>query len=168
MLVRDADSAAAEIEAVCDLWNRADAAQTGSTCSDDEARQFVDGMHEAAAKPGARLLVGLMGGELIATIYGIPLRTDATKAQVAMLAVEAARWGAGIGSEMLAALTRTLAGSGCRNLRMNVEPANARARALYERHGWRHCGETEQVDDSAPPELIYRIDLAESSLHIVH
>jgi RimJ/RimL family protein N-acetyltransferase len=163
LVVRDANSAA-EVEAACDLWSRAEAAETGTTCSDEQLRQFIDEMRDAAAKPGARLFVGLMDDELVATIYGIPLRTDATKAQVAMLAVEPARWGAGIGSEMLTALIGALDGAGCRHLRMNVEPANARARALYERHGWRQCGETEQVDDSDAPELIYRIDLTKADI----
>jgi ribosomal protein S18 acetylase RimI-like enzyme len=129
-------------------------------CSDEEVRRFAEGMRAATAKSGARLLIGLVNDDLIGTIYGIPLRRDPTNAQVAMLAVEPTHWGEGIGSDMLDALTRELEQAGCRRLRMNVDATNTRARILYERHGWRHHGETEQVDDADAPELVYRTDLA--------
>lgn len=156
LLVRDAD--AAEITAACDLWSRAEAAETGAVCSGENSQQFIQEMRTAVAKPGARLLVGLTDDELVGTIYGVPLRTDTTTAQVAMLAVEPKRWGNGIGSQMLQALTAALEAEGCRHLRMNVTSGNTRARTLYERHGWQHLGETEQVDEGNVPELIYRVD----------
>lgn len=154
--VRDAD--AAEITAACDLWSRAETVETGAVCCGEDAHQLIQEMRIAVAKPGARLLVGMADEELVGTIYGVPLRTDTTAAQVAMLAVEPTRWGSGIGSRMLQALTVVLEEAGCRHLRMNVASANTRARTLYERHGWQHLGETEQVDDGGVPELIYRVD----------
>jgi RimJ/RimL family protein N-acetyltransferase len=158
LLVRDADPT--ELRAAFGLWTRAETARTGIEPTEAETREFVQSMRRAAAKPGARLLVGIADGELVAAIYGVPLRTDPTKAQVAMLSVEPALWGQGVGTEMLAALTSALREQGCRQLRMNVDPANERARALYERQGWGHSGETEQVDGTGLPELIYRVDLA--------
>ena len=95
-----------------------------------------------------------------AAVYGVPLRADPTKAQVAMLAVDPKLWGQGIGTQMLRALTERLSRQGCTRLRMNVAPENHRARALYERHRWRHLGEADQVADAGDPELIYRVDLA--------
>ncbi len=158
MVVRDAK--AAEVVVAASLWLRADAAQTGIAPSDADTAELAAGLSAAVAKPGARLLVGLVDDRVVATVYGVPLRARPTTAQVAMLAVEPTMWGSGLGTQMLAALTGVLEEQGCTALRMNVDPANERARALYERHGWQHRGETEKTDDAAVPELIYRIDLS--------
>lgn len=157
MVIREA--AAAELQAACALWLRAEAARTGSQPDPAAAGALVAEMATAVAKPGAHLLVGFLAKRLVAVIYGVPLRANPTKAQVAMLAVEPTEWGQGIGSQLLAALTDAMKTQGCVHLRMNVDPANHRARALYERHGWRHLGETEAVADQRDPELIYRVDL---------
>ena len=146
-----------EVPAACAVWHRADAARTGHEPSEEEAEIFARSMLEAADKPGARLLVGVTATGIMATIYGVPLRTDATKAQVALLGVEPSLWGQCLGGKMLDALTDMLAQQGCRHLRMNVHPDNVRARALYERRGWRHMGETERVGQVG--ELIYRTEL---------
>ena len=156
LIVRQAH--AAELETAGALWQRAEAARTGSP-EQPAASELVSALAAAAAKPGARLFVGIMDTQLVATVYAVPLRADPTRAQVAMLAVEPTRWGQGIGSQMLTAVTDALRQQGCARLRMNVDPANHRARALYERHGWTHMGETEKVPDADEPELIYRVDL---------
>jgi ribosomal protein S18 acetylase RimI-like enzyme len=158
LLVRDAD--AADVGAACAVWTRAESARTGRHPADGEISELVESMTAAVGKPGARLLLGIIDDQVVATIYGVPLRTNATKAQVAMLAVDPALWRNGVGTQMLLALTTALRTQGCRHLRMNVDPDNDAARALYERHGWRHTGETERVDTSDVPELIYRADLA--------
>lgn len=154
------EATAAEVAAACDLWNRAEAARTGRPTDPAEAREFADGMTSAVAKPGARLLVGVLDGQLVGAVYGVPLREDPTTAQVALLAVAPKLWGQGIGTQMLQALTDALRRQGCLHLRMNVDPTNRRARALYERNGWRHVGETEHAAGADEPELIYRVDLA--------
>ena len=155
--MRDAD--AAEVGTAAAALARAEAARTGRHPEDEEIREFVQSMAAAVSKPGARLLVGLVDGQIVATIVGVPLRADASKAQVAMLAVEPELWRTGIGTQMLLALTTALRAQGCRRLRLNVDPDNAPARALYERHGWQHTGETERVDTTDVPELIYRLEL---------
>jgi len=147
------------MEAAGALWQRAEAARTGKRPEPAAASEFVSELAAAAARPGARLFVGIMDTQLVATVYAVPLRADPTRAQVAMLAVEPTRWGQGIGSQLLTALHDALKKQGCVHLRMNVDPANQRARTLYERHGWTHMGETEQVPDADEPELIYRTDL---------
>ena len=152
----------AEVGAACAIWLRAEAARTGRRPTDDEVPELVDSMTAAIRKPGARLLVGLVGDRIIASIYAVPLRRDPSKAQVAMLGVEPRLWRTGVGTQMLLALTTAMRDQGCRHLRMNVDPDNAPARALYEKHGWRHTGETERVDTAVAPELIYRIVLAEA------
>lgn len=152
--VREAEGA--EIATAAELWQRADSARTGRAVTDDDARAFIESLREAAARPGATLLVGLHKGRLVATAYAVRLRNDPAAAQVAMLGVEPQLWGCGAGSRMLTELTARLADGGCERLRMNVVPDNDRARALYERHGWRHDGEVEQTADGEPPELIYR------------
>lgn len=158
LVVRDATPA--EFVTVSDLWHRAEQARTGVAVADDVVHRLSEDMHAAVTKPGAHLLVGVSDRLVVATIYGVPLRRKPATAQVAMLAVEPSRWGRGIGTQMLGALTGALRLGGCRQLRMNVDPANARARALYERQGWRHDGETEKVDTSDVPELVYRRRLA--------
>jgi ribosomal protein S18 acetylase RimI-like enzyme len=145
-----------ELTVACGVWFRAEAARTGVSPGAEEKRAFIDEMTVAFGKPGARLLVGTDDGEIIATIYGVPLHDDPSAAQVAMLAVTPERWGGRVGARMLAQLMTRLRHAGCVNLRMNVDPDNVRARALYERQGWTHTGETEQSDANARPELIYR------------
>ena len=162
-MVRDA--ASTEVAAACALWSRAEAARTGNVADAAEARDLAAAMTAAVAKPGARLLIGILGGEVVAAVYGVPLRSDPTTAQVAMLAVEPKRWGGGIGTQLLEALTVALKQQGCIQLRMNVDPGNHRARALYERHGWRHLGETERVAPAADPELVYRCTMVRHDGH---
>jgi ribosomal protein S18 acetylase RimI-like enzyme len=157
LLVREAEGA--EVHDACRVWHRAEAARTGRRADPAVAREFAAAMTAAVSKPGACLLVGVLDRQLVATAYGVPLRADPTEAQVAMLAVEPKLQGRGIGTQMLRALTDALSQRGCVRLRMNVDPANQRARALYERHGWRHVGETERVADVPDPELIYRLEL---------
>ena len=150
------DSQPSEFGRAGELWLRAETARTGVATAEADVRELVAGLTAATAKPGARLLVGVIDGRIVATAYGVPLKSDPTSAQVAMLAVDPELWGEGYGTQMLDALSQALREQGCAALRMNVDPANARARALYERHGWQHSGETERVDDAEMPELIYR------------
>jgi RimJ/RimL family protein N-acetyltransferase len=166
LVVREAEDA--QIGDACALWRLAESARTGIPADPAavEAQDFAAALTEAAAKPGARLLVGTLDGRLVATIYGVPLRADPTCAQVAMLAVTPELWGQGIGTQTLDALTTQLRRQGCLRLRMNVDAANHRARDLYERNGWRHTGETERVEEVTEPELVYRLDLAQWLPHL--
>ena len=152
---------AEELSVACGVWRRAETARTGSESSENDYAQLVEAMRASFANPSAKLLVGVADGEVVATIYGVPLRNDQTKAQVGMLAVAPHLWGRQVGTTMLDALVRLLASDGCRHQRMNVDPANERARALYERRGWRHAGETELVGDRE--ELVYRLELGPDS-----
>ena len=154
------EAVADDVGGAAALGLRAEAARTGGTPpSDDDVAGFSADLAAAVARPGARLFVAVSDGLVVATVYGVPLKADATKAQVAMLAVEPLMWGMGAGSRMLRELTIALREQGCTAMRMNVDPANARARALYERQGWRHAGETEIVEGALVPELVYRLDL---------
>lgn len=147
-----------ELERACALWLDAENARTGIAPSDAYVKSFLEAMPAAVARPGAVLLVAVDGEVVVGTIYGVPLRSDPTSGQVAMLGVHPTRWGNGVGTQLLAALVADLRGAECTRLRMNVDPDNGRARAFYEHHGWRWDGETEECAESPVPELVYRID----------
>jgi ribosomal protein S18 acetylase RimI-like enzyme len=62
--------------------------------------------------------------------------TGAPNCHVSDLAVAPGLDGHGIGSRLLAFAEAFAKGRGCRFVTLSVFPANARARALYERHGY--------------------------------
>ncbi|WP_078628237.1 GNAT family N-acetyltransferase [Streptomyces sp. NRRL F-2664] len=53
------------------------------------------------------------------------------------IAVEASHRGMGTGSRLLAEIAAVAAEAGCSRIRLDVVDVNPRARALYERHGFR-------------------------------
>lgn len=62
--------------------------------------------------------------------------TGASNCHVSDIAVAPGLDGHGIGSRLLAFAEAFAKGRGCRFVTLSVFPANARARALYERHGF--------------------------------
>jgi len=62
--------------------------------------------------------------------------TGASNCHISDIAVEPDLDGRGIGSRLLAFAEAFAKGRGCRFVTLSVFPANTRARALYERHGY--------------------------------
>lgn len=59
--------------------------------------------------------------------------------------------GSGVGARLMIALEEEAATRGCRQLELGVEQGNPRARAFYERLGWRVTGEREESYGYTPP-----------------
>lgn len=94
-------------------------------------RERPEGTHFFVAVTEADLPAGFL--HLQATVDFL---TGAPNCHISDLAV-APEWdGHGIGSRLLAFAERWAKEHGCRYITLGVFPANARARALYERHGY--------------------------------
>lgn len=73
------------------------------------------------------------------------------------LAVHPDHWGRGIASALVERVVRQQRASGASEVTLWVLAANARARALYERHGWERSGaQQESPWPPYPTELGYR------------
>lgn len=97
----------------------------------------------ASPGPGATVLLGFDGADLIASALAAPGRADRGagapipgSAHVSLIAVDPRHWGSGHGTAILDALTERLAAAGYRRLTLSVVASNVRARRLYERQGW--------------------------------
>lgn len=76
------------------------------------------------------------------------------------LAVDPAHWGAGLGKVAVARAVAAMRGLGLPAARLWCLAENARARALYERLGWRVTGSAQQAPwPPYPVEVEYRLDL---------
>jgi RimJ/RimL family protein N-acetyltransferase len=79
--------------------------------------------------------------------------------------LDPASWGHGLGSALLEHVRSALCDDGFGQAVLWVEPANARARAVYERAGWSPDGgaRRETVMGATVDEVRYRIDLGPGS-----
>ena len=111
------------------LWEPAEFVSTAA----DEAR-FIERLAQGA---NCLLLVALVEGQLIGFLAAmggerIRLRHSALLA----LGVLRAHWSQGVASRMLDEVTSWAPGAGIKRLELTVHTANARAVALYQRHGF--------------------------------
>jgi GNAT superfamily N-acetyltransferase len=94
----------------------------------------------AAPRPGAVLLVAELAGTGLAGVAYAETLTDYFTGErhghLAILVVDAAGEGRGVGRALLAATEAWAAGQGHRFITLNVFAANARARRVYERAGY--------------------------------
>lgn len=101
---------------------------------DDLARHLVEqppGSHVFVAEDAAPQSVGFVHLQIVSDYF-----TGAQNCHVADIAVAPGHDGRGIGSALLAFAEDWARQHRCRHLTLGVFPGNARARALYERHGF--------------------------------
>jgi ribosomal protein S18 acetylase RimI-like enzyme len=101
---------------------------------DDLARHLAEqppGSHVFVAEDDAGERVGFLHLQTVSDYF-----TGAQNCHVADVAVAPEREGRGIGSALLAHAEDWARQHRCRHLTLAVFPGNARARALYERHGF--------------------------------
>jgi ribosomal protein S18 acetylase RimI-like enzyme len=89
-----------------------------------------DGSHVFVAEEG-----GVRSG-FVHLVWTIDFFTGAKNCHISDLAVAPDHDGRGVGSRLLAFAEDWARRSGCRFVTLGVFPGNARARALYERHGY--------------------------------
>jgi GNAT superfamily N-acetyltransferase len=81
------------------------------------------------------------GGEPAGQVGTVPARGRPGAGQVWMLFVREPWWGTGLAARLLAAAERDGAARGFAELRLLTPGDHGRARAFYEREGWRRDGE---------------------------
>ena len=112
------------------------------------------------AADGAGLHVALAGGRIVGFAHGGPSRdTDGRDAaEVYAVYVLPGYWGTGVGRALLDALVAELTAGGAPEATLWVLEPNHRARAFYEREGWKPDGRAETIErgNTAVQELRYR------------
>ncbi len=122
------------------------------------SREMLAG--ELRQQPGSRhyLVAEDEAGQVIG--YG-GLLAAGTQADVVTLAVSTARWGQGIGSQLLAALLDEARRRGCAEVFLEVRMDNVRAQRLYRDRGFTEIGiRRGYYQPSGADALVMRLDLA--------
>ena len=142
-----------------ELWMRALALRDG-TPSDPEMKR------KASAKltaPGGILSIA----ESQSGTHGFALAVDekpacaARTAHLALLAVDPAYQGRGLGRALLANMTQLLVTDGFAGVSLRVLEANMSARKIYEKAGWKIAG-CGIFEDSGRPYIRYLLGLAQN------
>lgn len=98
---------------------------------------------------GTAVHVGLQAGRAVGFVASGPSRdreADAATGEIYALYVRADAWGTGTGKQLHDCALDHLAAAGCARATLWVLADNVRARAFYERQGWRPDGETQSED----------------------
>ena len=115
------------------------------------------------ATDGAGLHVAVAGDRIVGFAHGGPSRdTDARDAaEVYAVYVLPEYWGTGVGRALHDALVAELTAGAATEATLWVLEPNHRARAFYEREGWKYDGRAETIErgDTAVQELRYRRSL---------
>lgn len=119
-----------------------------------------------AQAEGGFVLVGELDGVLAGWLTGGPCRPQSAGepelAEVHGCYVDPAQWRRGVGTALMREATRRLDRAGYREAVLWVFEANPRARAFYERHGWRADGARKDYELAGAlyPEVRYRLSLS--------
>ena len=158
LAVVDADDAAA----LARVWHRANARRVGAAEDTVPPPDAISRLGERLRAPGTVVVAGTLLGEMITTGFGSPLlgpddQLLAGSAHVSLLSVDPRWWGRGYGRATLDFLVSALSMAGYEMAQLHVLENNNRARALYERAGWRLV----RVGDSHPdgPQAVYERNL---------
>ena len=87
------------------------------------------------------LLVALDGAAVVGLAWFIQTRALDHAMYLQLLLVSESHQSRGLGALLLARGEREARASGCRHMLFLVTKSNQRARAFYERHGYRHVGD---------------------------
>jgi GNAT superfamily N-acetyltransferase len=102
----------------------------------DPAMQLA-GIRARLPGPGCVCLLAEAGGEPAGHIAFIPAREEPGIAHVWMLFVRERWWGSGLATDLLARGVSAATRDGYAGMRLHTPAEHARARAFYEREGWR-------------------------------
>lgn len=109
--------------------------------ADEVAEEWRRSMEDVAA--GALALVAVPAerdGDVVGTIAVMPDPRDSARGELAGLHVDPDHWGQGIGRALHDAAIEHLSWAGYRVAMLWVVEGNLRARAMFERWGWRITG----------------------------
>jgi ribosomal protein S18 acetylase RimI-like enzyme len=111
--------------------------------------------------PDAHDLVAFLGGRPVGMCSGVPVDGDVSTAELISLWVSPAARGHGVADGLIDAIARWAGARGARTLRLSVRPDNAKATALYLRHGFADTGEAgEALPDGSGRERVMAKPLA--------
>lgn len=106
-----------------------------------ERELHVAGVRGRMAERGCFCLVAEVDGEVVGQVGTVPARGARHAAHVWMLFLRESWWGSGLAPRLLERADADAAAHGRRELRLQTPSEHARARAFYEREGWRHEGD---------------------------
>jgi ribosomal protein S18 acetylase RimI-like enzyme len=133
---------ASDIEPAISVWTAANGARRGGVppLPEQEARGHV-------SKPEAVLFVADAAGKVIGMVLGEQALSDDGSGppveglcHVSMVFVAPDRWGEGLGGRLVDALLEKVRKTGFRRAQLWTQTDNARARRLYEGHGFLPSG----------------------------
>jgi len=99
------------------------------------------GVRGRMAEHGCFCLVAEDAGEPAGQVGTVPAKGAPDAAHVWMLFVREPWWGTGLAARLLARAAEDAAAGDRSELRLQTPSEHARARAFYEREGWRHEGD---------------------------
>jgi GNAT superfamily N-acetyltransferase len=97
----------------------------------------LNGIRERLADPGCVCLLAEAGGEPAGQVAYLPSREEAAVAHIWMLFVRRALWGSGVATLLLSRAVGAATREGYAGMRLHTPAEHARARAFYEREGWK-------------------------------
>ncbi len=103
----------------------------------DGQRVDAEGVSEALAQPGSRIVLALRGEELLACVQ---LSAQEESCHFGMFAVRPDAQGGGVGKRVMAEAERIARGLGLARMRMSVIDLRAELIAFYERRGYLRTG----------------------------
>ena len=110
---------------------------------------------------GKHLCLGLEDeGQVVASCVAM---NTVDEAELLQIAVEPARFGQGLGQQLLAALNEALYQRGAERLFLEVRASNARAKRFYIAAGFEHVGRRKgyyPTPDGREDALLYQLDIA--------
>jgi len=98
-------------------------------------------------------------GGVVGTVAAVPDPDETSRAQLLRLYVDPGHWGRGIGRRLHDAALGHLQAAGFRVVVLWVLERNVRARAMYERWGWRATPATHTPDYPGVTEVCYLLML---------
>ena len=117
----------------------ADLAELAWSGGSEHIRAIASTLQAAYADEMAVLVIALPNGRLVAT-GAVDFRPDPAVGELTMLAVHEHLQSLGLGTRLVAALEKRVSARGLSRARLTVEHDNPRARALYQRLGYREVG----------------------------
>jgi ribosomal protein S18 acetylase RimI-like enzyme len=145
------------------IWASATAARDGAAevAPLSLARPVIQRVTERS--PRSLLLVALDPDDAVVGFAAVePMPADESTADIRYLAVHPGSWGGGVGRQLMLALPAHLSAAGFTHGELDVYLDNRRAVDLYERHGWRPCGDPTPHPRSGRLEQRFRLGLQAS------
>ena len=121
---------------------------SAAASSQQEAARQVEGWlaQETTLGRPAALIAESLDGDAVGLVVLRLDRPEARSAELSLLVGDPARWGAGLGADIVrTALDAAFGGWGLHRVGVRVEEENVRARALYRRLGFQEEGRLRQA-----------------------